>query len=67
MERYINYINSHKKYYRMALDYFDEFIQKDNEDIGLLDVEFKIDKVIISFENVETEKNFIEIFLLMNF
>lgn len=28
------------------------------EDIGLLDVEFKIDKVIISFENIETEEKF---------
>lgn len=55
---YYNYINSHKKYYRKALDYFDEFIQKDNEDIVLLDVEFKINEVIISFENVETEKKF---------
>lgn len=55
---YYNYINSYKKYYRKALDYFDEFICKDDEDIVLLDVEFKINEVIISFENVETEKKF---------
>ena len=55
---YYNYVNSHKKYYRKALDYFDEFIRKDNEDIVLLDVDFKIDEVIISFENVETDEEF---------
>ena len=32
--------------------------KKDNEDIVLLDVDFKLDEVIISFENVETEHGF---------
>lgn len=55
---YYNYINSHKKYYRKALDYFEEFIRKDNEDIELLDIEFKMNEVIISFKNVEIEVGF---------
>lgn len=58
MLAYTCYINTHCAYYRCALDYFDEFIKKDNEDIVLLDVEFKLDEVIISFENVETEHGF---------
>lgn len=55
---YTCYINAHRAYYRCALDYFYEFIQKDNEDIVLLDVVFKINEVKISFENVETEDQF---------
>lgn len=55
---YYNYVNLHEKYYRKALDYFYEFISKDDEDIVLLGIDFKIDEVIISFENVETEEKF---------
>lgn len=58
MLAYTCYINTHRAYYRCALDYFYEFIKKDNEDIVLLDVVFKLDKVMISFENVETEHEF---------
>lgn len=58
MLAYTCYINAHNAYYRYALDYFDEFIRKDNEDIVLLDIDFKINEVIISFENVETEEQF---------
>ena len=58
MLAYTCFINANSAYYRHALDYFDEFIVKDNEDIVLIDVEFKIDEVIISFENIETEEKF---------
>jgi hypothetical protein len=58
MLAYTCFINAHRAYYRCALDYFDEFIRKDNEDIVLLDIDFKINEVIISFENVETEEQF---------
>jgi hypothetical protein len=58
MLAYTCYINAHRAYYRCALDYFDKFIRKDNEDIVLLDVEFKINEVIITFENAETEEQF---------
>ena len=58
MLAYTCFINSNHIYYRRALDYFEKFIQKENEDISLLDVEFKMNEVIISFENVETEEKF---------
>ncbi len=58
MLAYTCFINAYRAYYRHALDYFYEFIKKDNEDIVLLDVEFKINEVIISFKNVETEEGY---------
>ena len=46
MLAYTCFINANSAYYRHALDYFDEFIVKDNEDIVLLDVEFKTNNLI---------------------
>lgn len=58
MLTYTCFINANSMYYRRALDYFEKFIKKENEDIVLIDVEFKPKEIIISFENVETEEGF---------
>lgn len=58
MLAYINFVESNRFYYGKALDYFEKFIQKGNEDIVIQDVEFKLNEVIISWENVETEDQF---------
>lgn len=58
MLTYTDFINANSMYYRRALDYFEKFIKKENEDIVLIDVEFKPKEIIISFENVETEEGF---------
>ena len=57
LEEYQWYITRNRFFYRKALDYFDSNIRKGNEDIVFDSVEFKTDKVIISYSNVETEKN----------
>ena len=58
MLAYTCFVNSNYMYYRRSLDYFEKFIRKGNEDIILLDIEFKLKEIIISFENVETEEEF---------
>lgn len=58
MLAYTCFVNANSMYYRRALDYFEKFIKKGNEDIVLLDVEFKLKEIKIYFENIETEEEF---------
>lgn len=58
MLAYTCFVNANSMYYRHALDYFEKFIKKGNEDIVLLDVEFKLKEIKIYFENIETEEEF---------
>lgn len=58
MLAYTCFVNANSMYYRHALDYFKKFIKKGNEDIVLLDVEFKLKEIKIYFENIETEEEF---------
>ena len=54
MLAYLEWKRLYSSYYRSALDYFYSNIQKENDDIALIDIEFKINEVIISYENLET-------------
>lgn len=58
MLAYTCFVNAKSMYYRRALDYFEKFIKKGNEDIVLLDVDFKLKEIVICFKNVETEVGF---------
>lgn len=60
MLQYLEWKRLYSSYYRSALDYFDTMIQKENEDIVLTDVEFKLNEIIISYEDIEKGGYFYE-------
>ena len=54
MLTYLEWHRLHTSYYRSALEYFYSMLKKDNEDIVLIDIEFKSNDIRITYENVET-------------
>lgn len=60
MLAYLEWKRLYSSYYRSALDYFDTKLCQDNEDLLLNDVEFKLNEIIISYEDIEKGEYFYE-------
>ena len=60
MLAYLEWKHLYSSYYRSALDYFDTKLRQDNEDLVLSDVEFKMNEIVISYEDIEKGGYFYE-------